>query len=88
MTYQLTPTLQLTTEHPSSSYEIPVLVANKNLTDLNGTPTAYGPADMLDYGGNIWPATKHVQRFAKHHLDNQDIQTAAKLFCTPQHDTP
>jgi hypothetical protein len=81
MTHQLTPSLQLTTEHTASSYGRPVLVCDKNTTDLDGNSNALGPADMLEYGGQIWPAAKHVQRFAAHHKDNADLQSAARAFC-------
>ena len=82
MTHQLTPSLQLTTEHSASSHGIPVLVRNKSqLTGEGEGYFIYGPADMLDYGGNLWPAAKHVQRFAKHHPENQELQKAAEAFC-------
>jgi hypothetical protein len=82
MTHQLTPSLQLTTEHSASSHGIPALVRNKSqLTGEVEGYFIYGPADMLDYGGNLWPAAKHVQRFAKHHPENQELQKAAEAFC-------
>ena len=82
MTHQLTPSLQLTTEHSASSHGIPVLVRNKTQPTGEGKRYfIYGPADMLDYGGNLWPAAKHVQRFAKHHPENQELQKAAEAFC-------
>jgi hypothetical protein len=82
MTHQLTPSLQLTTEHSASSHGIPVLVRDKSQQTLDGEPSlVLGPADMLDYGGQLWPAAKHVQRFAKHHPDNADLQQAAAAFC-------
>jgi|GEM_PF-2165368 len=87
-THQLTPSLQLTTDHPASSHGIPVLVTNKNQTDLEGIPACLGPADMLEYGGNLWPAAKHVQRFAKHHPDNMELQEAAAAFCRQWPDGP
>lgn len=89
MTHQLTPSLQLTTEHSASSHGIPVLVRDKSqLTGEGEGYFIYGPADMLDYGGNLWPAAKHVQRFAKHHADNQDLQQAAAAFCRAWPDGP
>lgn len=84
MTHQLTPSLQLTTESPLSRYGIPVL--RPHPTPLRSADL--GPADMLDYGGQLWPAAKHVQRFAKHHLDNQDLQQAAAAFCRQWPDGP
>jgi hypothetical protein len=80
MTHQLTPSLQLTTESPLSRYGIPAL-RHANRDDL-------GPADMLEYGGQLWPAAKHVQRFAKHHLDNTELQAAATAFCSQWPDGP
>ena len=82
MTHQLTPSLQLTTEHSASSYGIPVLVHDKSQQNEAGEGCfVFGPADMLDYAGNLWPAAKHVERFAKHHPDNQELQEAAAAFC-------
>lgn len=89
MTHQLTPSLQLTTEHSASSHGIPVLVCDKSQQTLEGEAAfVFGPADMLDYGGQLWPAAKHVQRFAKHHPDNQDLQQAAAAFCRQWPDGP
>ena len=88
MTHQLTPSLQLTTEHPASSHGTPVLVTNKNQTDLDGIPACLGPADMLEYGGQLWPAAKHVQRFAQHHPANTELQEAAAAFCRAWPDGP
>jgi len=88
MTHQLTPSLQLTTEHSASSQGIPVLVTNKNQTDLDGIPACHGPADVFEYGGQRWPAAKHVVRFAKHHPDNAELQAAAAAFCRQWPDGP
>jgi hypothetical protein len=74
MTHQLTPSLQLTTEHCQSRYGFGVL--------LHQNRDAYGPVDMLEYGGQLWPAAKHVVRFAKHHPDNAALQAAATAFCS------
>ena len=82
MTHQLTPSLQLTTEHSTSSYGIPVLIYNKSQQTLEGAAAfVFGPSDMLDYGGNLWPAAKHVHRFAKHHTHDQNLQQSARAFC-------
>lgn len=89
MTHQLTPSLQLTTEHSASSHDIPVLVRDKSQQTLEGEAAfVFGPRDMLDYGGNLWPAAKHVQRFAKHHLDCLELQKAAAAFCRQWPDGP
>jgi hypothetical protein len=44
--------------------------------------------DVFEYGGNLWPAAKHVQRFAKHHADNTELQEAAAAFCSQWPDGP
>jgi len=57
MTHQLTPSLQLTTGHPASSYGIPVLVRDKSQQTGEGEGySVYGPADMMEYAGQFWPA--------------------------------
>jgi len=82
MTHQLTPSLQLTTEHSASSHGIPVLVRDKSIQTGEGEGYyVHGPADVFEYGGQRWPAAKHVQRFAKHHPDNTELQEAAAAFC-------
>ncbi len=82
MTHQLTPSLQLTTEHSSSSYGIPVLVRDKSQqTDAGEGHFAYGPRDLIDYGGNLLPAARQVQRFAAHHPEDKALQEAAAAFC-------
>ena len=89
MTHQLTPSLQLTTEHSASSYGIPVLVRDKSLqTDAGEGYFAYGPTDLLDYGGNLWPAARQVQRFAKFRPENMELQEAAAAFCRQWPDGP
>ena len=89
MTHQLTPSLQLTTEHTASSHGIPVLVRDKSLQTGEGEGYfVHGPADVFEYGGQRWPAAKHVQRFAKHHADNTELQEAAAAFCRQWPDGP
>jgi hypothetical protein len=82
MTHQLTPSLLLTTEHSASSQGIPVLVRDKSqLTGEGEGYSVHGPADVFEYGGQRWPAAKHVERYAKHHADNAELQAAAAAFC-------
>lgn len=89
MTHQLTPSLQLTTEHTASSHGIPVLVRDKSLQTGEGEGYfVHGPADVFEYGGQRWPAAKHVQRLAKHHADNVELQEAAAAFCRQWPDGP
>ena len=83
MTHQLTPSLQLTTEHSASSHGIPVLVRDKSQQTLEGDALYFfGPTDLLDYARQFQPAAHHVVRFAKHHPDNAALQAAAAAFCS------
>lgn len=84
MTHQLTPSLVLTTDHSASSYGKPVLIHNPSITP----ETVFGPADVFEYAGQIWPAAKHVERFAALHKDDEDLQSAARSFCAQWPDGP
>lgn len=82
MEINLTPSIQLTTNHPASSHGIPVLI------NRHDSATPYGPADILAYDGYYWPAAKHVVRFAAIQKGAEDIQAAAQLFCAQWPDGP
>lgn len=81
MKFQLTPTLVLTTEHPSSAEGVPVLLVHRGTTD----PTAYGPADMVSvYNQGLQPAAMLVARYGARLKGEQRQVAAAFLRQWPQ----
>lgn len=75
MKIQLSPSLSLTTDHPASSYGMPVLV---NSADSR---QAYGPADIVAfYNKPPQPAAMWVRRLAKTLANKDDIQACASFL--------
>ena len=79
METQLSPSLMLSTEPPSSHYRIPVLVRSDS-------GDAFGPADLLDvYHWGLQPAANVVCRLVK---NKPDALVEARSFCSQWPDGP
>lgn len=79
MNHHLTPSLLLTTEHPSSSHGVPVLVHRP-------TGDAYGPGDIANLcHTGLQPVAHLVCRLVKH---KPEALEAAKQFCSQWPDGP
>jgi hypothetical protein len=82
MNIQLTPSYVLTTDHPCSSYDIPVLV-NRSTGD------AFGPGHMMQaYPSWPWQPAAHVVIRMLHGSTDKEALKAASLYLAQWPDGP